>query len=102
MFDLKKKPKPTTQITQIYMLSLQLNNKFYIFIHYMLYIFVIYFFHLQLIGGSIDDYLNPIENDLSLIKCYHRALQVNLLRPESIPHTIATHHVRNYLERNKN
>ncbi|XP_068623454.1 RNA polymerase II-associated protein 1 [Battus philenor] len=44
---------------------------------------------------DLKDYLYPEEKDESLLKCYFRALNSNLLRPGTIVHKIAEHHVNN-------
>ncbi|XP_055384358.1 RNA polymerase II-associated protein 1 [Condylostylus longicornis] len=46
--------------------------------------------------GSLQAYLEPEESDISLIKCYSRALNSDLLRENTIPHKIATHHFLHY------
>ncbi|XP_062565677.1 RNA polymerase II-associated protein 1 [Armigeres subalbatus] len=51
--------------------------------------------------GSLDEYLQPEETDVTLIKFYSQALNSNLLRPGSIPARIAAHHVQAYRERMK-
>lgn len=43
---------------------------------------------------DFNEYLYPIETDVSLLKCYTAALSSNLLRPDSVPWKIAEHHVR--------
>lgn len=42
---------------------------------------------------EINEYLYPEETDESLIKSYSQALSGNLLRPNTISHRIASHHV---------
>lgn len=49
----------------------------------------------DLIGG-LEDYLEPLETDRTLLKCYYQAINSNRLVPGSIPHRIATHHVDAY------
>ena len=44
---------------------------------------------------NFNEYLQPIESDQSLLKCYSTALSSNLLRKDSIPWKIAEHHVKN-------
>jgi RNA polymerase II-associated protein 1 len=44
---------------------------------------------------NFQGYLEPIETDESLLKCYSRALSSNLLREDSLPWKIATHHLKN-------
>jgi RNA polymerase II-associated protein 1 len=44
---------------------------------------------------NFDEYLFPVETDLSLLKCYALALSSNLLRKGSVPWKIAEHHVTN-------
>lgn len=43
---------------------------------------------------NIDDYLYPLETDVSLIKSYASALSSNYLRKDSFPYKIADHHAR--------
>ncbi|XP_058447793.1 RNA polymerase II-associated protein 1 [Malaya genurostris] len=50
----------------------------------------------QQLFGSIDEYRQPTETDITLIKYYSQALNSNLLRPGSIPAQIAAHHVQAY------
>lgn len=45
---------------------------------------------------GLNDYLYPEENDESLLKCYFRALNSNLLRKGTIAYKIAEHHVNNF------
>lgn len=44
---------------------------------------------------NFNEYLYPVETDVSLLKCYASALASNLLRRDSVPWKIAEHHVRN-------
>lgn len=44
---------------------------------------------------DINEYLHPVETDVSILKSYVNALSTNLLRKDSIPWKIAEHHVRN-------
>lgn len=44
---------------------------------------------------DFNEYLNPIETDVSLLKCYSMALSSKLLIVGSLPWKIADHHVRN-------
>jgi RNA polymerase II-associated protein 1 len=44
---------------------------------------------------NFNEYLFPIETDLSLLRCYALALSSNLLRKDSVPWKIAEHHVKN-------
>ncbi|XP_075983749.1 RNA polymerase II-associated protein 1 [Anticarsia gemmatalis] len=48
---------------------------------------------------DMNDYLYPEETDESVIKSYLRALSSNLLRPDTIVHKIASHHVECYKKR---
>lgn len=52
--------------------------------------------------GSLAEYLEPVETDVTLIKFYSQALHSNLLRPGSIPARIASHHVQAYRQRSAN
>ncbi|XP_055842449.1 RNA polymerase II-associated protein 1 [Episyrphus balteatus] len=52
----------------------------------------------SLLIGGLDAYLNPTELEESLINCYARALYSNSLRPNTIVHKIAQHHVQKYNE----
>lgn len=45
--------------------------------------------------GGLDAYLEPVEDEPSLVKLYGDALQRQLVRPGSIAHTIAKHHFNN-------
>lgn len=56
------------------------------------------YLNFQLVGG-FDNYLNPEENDISLIKSYNQALNGNLLRKGSVPYLIASHHVEKFKQR---
>lgn len=47
----------------------------------------------------LEEYLYPDETDESLLKSYFRALNGNLLRPNTIVHRIASHHVERYKNR---
>ncbi|XP_045453983.1 RNA polymerase II-associated protein 1 [Melitaea cinxia] len=51
---------------------------------------------------KLHDYLYPEETDESLLKCYFRALSSNLLRPGTIAHKIAQHHVDCFKKRQSN
>lgn len=53
----------------------------------------------EMLFGGIDAYLSPDETDVSLLKCYHRAIGNNLLRNGSIPYLIAQHHLKKFNER---
>ncbi|XP_055910771.1 RNA polymerase II-associated protein 1 [Eupeodes corollae] len=55
----------------------------------------------SLLIGGLDAYLNPPEVEESLINCYVRALCSNSLRPNTIVHKIAQHHVEKYNEIHK-
>uniref|UniRef100_A0A1Q3FUP8 Putative rna polymerase ii-associated protein 1 n=1 Tax=Culex tarsalis TaxID=7177 RepID=A0A1Q3FUP8_CULTA len=50
----------------------------------------------QQLFGTLNQYLEPAETDVTLIKFYSQALHSNLLRPGSIPARIASHHVQAY------
>lgn len=45
---------------------------------------------------GLREYLEPEETDESLIKSYFQALSSNLLRPDTVAHRIASHHVECY------
>ncbi|EDW18015.1 RNA polymerase II-associated protein 1 [Drosophila mojavensis] len=49
----------------------------------------------SLLIGGLEAYLEPIEDEPSLVKLYGDALQRQLVRPGSIAHTIAKHHFNN-------
>ncbi|XP_030572712.1 RNA polymerase II-associated protein 1 isoform X1 [Drosophila novamexicana] len=49
----------------------------------------------SLLIGGLDAYLEPVEDEPSLVKLYGDALQRQLVRPGSIAHTIAKHHFNN-------
>lgn len=53
----------------------------------------------DLLCYEMKDYLYPEETDESLIKSYIRALSSNLLRPDTIAHKIASHHVHAFKSR---
>uniref|UniRef100_A0A182MCV1 RPAP1/MINIYO-like TPR repeats domain-containing protein n=1 Tax=Anopheles culicifacies TaxID=139723 RepID=A0A182MCV1_9DIPT len=46
--------------------------------------------------GTMAQYLEPAEDDIVLLRSYEQALNSNLLRPGSIPHRIAQHHLQAY------
>ncbi|XP_041761157.1 RNA polymerase II-associated protein 1 [Anopheles merus] len=46
--------------------------------------------------GTLEEYLEPAETDIVLLRSYGQALNSNLLRPGSIPHRVANHHVQVY------
>uniref|UniRef100_A0A182VWJ8 RNA polymerase II-associated protein 1 n=1 Tax=Anopheles minimus TaxID=112268 RepID=A0A182VWJ8_9DIPT len=46
--------------------------------------------------GTMVQYLEPAESDIVLLRSYEQALNSNLLRPGSIPHRIAHHHLQAY------
>ncbi|CAG9791160.1 unnamed protein product [Diatraea saccharalis] len=50
----------------------------------------------DLLCYKINEYLYPVETDESLIRSYRQALSSNLLRPATIVHRIALHHVEMY------
>lgn len=56
-----------------------------------------YFILFQLIGG-ISAYLEPTEEEESLVKAYNEALNLNLVRPNTLPYKIAKHHLNNFKE----
>lgn len=56
----------------------------------------------NLLCYDMKDYLYPEETDESLIKSYFQALSGNLLRPGTVAHRIAQHHVEVYKNRSKN
>ncbi|XP_064547522.1 RNA polymerase II-associated protein 1 isoform X2 [Drosophila montana] len=49
----------------------------------------------SLLIGGLNAYLEPVEDEPSLVKLYGDALQRQLVRPGSIAHTIAKHHFNN-------
>lgn len=53
----------------------------------------------EMLCYELKDYLYPEETDESLIKSFYRALSGNLLRPNTIAHKIAQHHVDCYKKR---
>uniref|UniRef100_A0A182PGT8 RNA polymerase II-associated protein 1 n=1 Tax=Anopheles epiroticus TaxID=199890 RepID=A0A182PGT8_9DIPT len=50
----------------------------------------------QELFGPLEQYLEPAESDTVLVRSYGQALNSNLLRPGSIPHRVANHHVQAY------
>lgn len=50
----------------------------------------------QFIGGSLDDYLYPIESDTDLLDSYVECLNTKVMRTDSVPYQIATHHLTHY------
>jgi hypothetical protein len=50
----------------------------------------------------LEMFLTPNEEDLSLLKCYRRALVNNSVRKHSILFNIAKHHVEQYISTEKN
>ncbi|XP_053660448.1 RNA polymerase II-associated protein 1 [Anopheles marshallii] len=46
--------------------------------------------------GEMVQYLEPVESDIVLLRSYGQALNSNLLRPGSIPHRVAHHHLQAY------
>ncbi|XP_055540548.1 RNA polymerase II-associated protein 1 [Wyeomyia smithii] len=50
----------------------------------------------QQLFGSIDDYRQPAETDVTLLRYYNQALNSNLLRPGSLPAQLAAYHVETY------
>uniref|UniRef100_A0A336LQ73 CSON010710 protein n=1 Tax=Culicoides sonorensis TaxID=179676 RepID=A0A336LQ73_CULSO len=53
----------------------------------------------QMLFDGIEAYLSPPETDLSLLKCYHQAINNNLLRNGSVPFIIADYHLKRFNER---
>lgn len=53
----------------------------------------------ELLCYELKDYLYPEETDETVIKSYFQALSGNLLRPNTIAHKIAQHHVECYKNR---
>lgn len=47
---------------------------------------------------KMNDYLYPEETDESLIRSYSQALSGNLLRPNTISHKIASHHLKAFMK----
>ncbi|XP_075159496.1 RNA polymerase II-associated protein 1 [Haematobia irritans] len=52
----------------------------------------------MLIGG-LNAYLYPCEEEESLVKLYNEALNMNLVRQNTLPYLIARHHVEKFKER---
>ncbi|XP_023294123.2 RNA polymerase II-associated protein 1 [Lucilia cuprina] len=52
----------------------------------------------NLLIGGLEAYLEPPEEEESLIRDYNSALNGNLLRVNTLPHKIATHHVEKFKE----
>ncbi|XP_053670534.1 uncharacterized protein LOC128720859 [Anopheles nili] len=44
--------------------------------------------------ADLNEYLEPAESDTLLLRSYGQALNSNLLRPGSIPHRVAAHHLQ--------
>ncbi|XP_013115843.2 RNA polymerase II-associated protein 1 isoform X1 [Stomoxys calcitrans] len=53
----------------------------------------------ELLIGGLNAYLYPCEEEASLVKLYNEALNMNLVRPNSVPYKIARHHVDKFKER---
>ncbi|KAL3269974.1 hypothetical protein HHI36_009029 [Cryptolaemus montrouzieri] len=49
--------------------------------------------------SKLDNYLYPLEEDESLLKCYKVALSRNAVRRTSILHQIASHHYKEFMNR---
>lgn len=43
--------------------------------------------------GTIDDYLQPIETDVNMLKSYYQAISSSMVPAGSVLHRIATHHL---------
>lgn len=50
----------------------------------------------QLINKTLDDYLYPIESDADLLNSYVECLNTKMIRKDSLPFRIATHHLVHY------
>ncbi|XP_073843572.1 RNA polymerase II-associated protein 1 [Musca autumnalis] len=53
----------------------------------------------ELLIGGLKAYLEPLEEEESLLKEYNTALNLNLIRPNTLPYTIAKHHLDKFKER---
>ncbi|CAG9862069.1 unnamed protein product [Phyllotreta striolata] len=51
--------------------------------------------------GDVNLLLEPHERDLSLLKCYRRAIVGNFLRKGTVLFNVAESHVKNFVQRNK-
>lgn len=47
----------------------------------------------------IDLFISPEETDISLLKCYRRALSMGFIQKHSVLYTIAKHHVECFLSK---
>lgn len=47
----------------------------------------------QLINGTLDEHLYPLENDADLLNSYVECLNTKMVRKDSLPYKIATHHL---------
>uniref|UniRef100_A0A1A9ZVS9 RNA polymerase II-associated protein 1 N-terminal domain-containing protein n=1 Tax=Glossina pallidipes TaxID=7398 RepID=A0A1A9ZVS9_GLOPL len=54
----------------------------------------------SLLIGGLSAYLEPAEEEESLLKAYNQALNTNLLSLNSLPYKIAKHHVEQFKQRN--
>ncbi|XP_056635856.1 RNA polymerase II-associated protein 1 [Diorhabda sublineata] len=52
-------------------------------------------------NGNIDLLLEPQEDDMSLLKCYRRAIVSNMVRKHTILFKIANHHVESFIKRKR-
>lgn len=52
--------------------------------------------------GGLQAYLEPPEEEESLIRDYNNALNGNLLRANTLPYKIAKHHVEKFKETRRN
>uniref|UniRef100_A0A1A9WBV2 RNA polymerase II-associated protein 1 C-terminal domain-containing protein n=1 Tax=Glossina brevipalpis TaxID=37001 RepID=A0A1A9WBV2_9MUSC len=52
-----------------------------------------------LLIGGLTAYLEPAEEEESLLKAYNQALNTNLLRLNSLPYEIAKHHIEQFQQR---
>ncbi|XP_061386272.1 RNA polymerase II-associated protein 1 [Musca vetustissima] len=53
----------------------------------------------ELLIGGLTAYLEPCEEEESLLKEYNTALNLNLVRPNTLPYKIAKHHLDKFKER---
>ncbi|XP_011296625.2 RNA polymerase II-associated protein 1 [Musca domestica] len=53
----------------------------------------------ELLIGGLTAYLEPHEQEESLLKEYNTALNLNLVRPNTLPHKIAKHHLDKFKKR---
>lgn len=52
--------------------------------------------------GNAESYLLPLEEDLSLLKCYRRAILCGVVRKSSFLYGVAKHHVECYMKTRRN